>query len=510
MVAVFAGMALTVLAYVSIKPAFHVAMVSSAALALFLHCANPSVARQMMPRALFIAIGLPIVAWSLFNINLLYIAMILWVPLVSRGRLRHVVPAYLYSLLLLPGLDSSIAVGSLKLFDFGVHDALALGAAFMVFANTAKARPRPQLDLPALAVMFMLGAALARDTSITHFFRTTMNTMLDLGLPYYIISRGVRNIEEIRTSMLWLGCGAVTLAAILIYEVVKEWPIYNELYYHYSMPTLLLVKARGGMLRAGGPFVESTSAAMVLATCCLALWLSREQFRSRGWYWTSLATAFLGLAAPQSRGAWIGLLIAMCAVQVFRARYGRLIQTGLVVGIIGGALRVAAEFSPSISETVGLSGGSSATSEYRRLLLKRGLEEFAGSPIWGFPLQEVTMRLEDLRQGEGIVDFVNTYLWVMLIAGTVGAVIFVGAFLYFLVRLTSYRHPDPAVPGGAVAASFVFAGLVMPMEMLFFTSFGGRPAFFVFALFGYAVALIHIREARPYPKPRLLAAPAQG
>ncbi|MBO9623891.1 MAG: O-antigen ligase family protein [Sphingomonas sp.] len=502
LVAILAVLALLGLAYATIKPAFHVAMVSSAALALFLHSVKPPIAQQMMPRALFMAIGMPILAWSLLNVGMLFVAMLLWVPLVSRCHLRHVVPAYLYSLLLLPGLDISFALGGIKLFDFGVHDALVIGAAFVVFASAAKARPRLQLDVPAVAVMLMFGAALARDTSVTHFFRVSVNVVLDLGLPYYVVSRGVRTIDEMRASMLWLGCGAVTLAAILLYEVFRAWPIYNELYYHYSLPTLLLVKARGGMLRAGGPFVESTSAAMVLATCCLALWLSREQFRSKGWYSASLALGLAGLAAPQSRGAWIGLLIAICAAQAFRARYGRLIRSGLIVALLAGGLRLAAEASPSLSETMGLSGGSSETSEYRRLLLKRGLEEFADSPIWGFPMDEVTSRLHDLRQGEGIVDFVNTYVWILLIAGVVGALIFIGAFLYFLYHMAKYRRPDPEVPGGAIVASFVFAGLIMPMEMLFFTSFGGRPSFFVFVLFGYAAALINIRSHQALPERR--------
>lgn len=481
--------------YPSIKPAFHVGTISCVGLAIFLQLLRPSVAEAMAPRALACVVGLPLLAWTMPNIWLFYALLLLWVPLIA-GRAGQVVPIYLFSLLLLPGLDEVAALGSIKLFDFGVHDALALGAAAMLFVNVGKARARVASDLPALAAMLLLMVALSRDTTPTHFVRMAINVGFDLGLPYYIVSRGVRAVEEMRTAMLWLGCGAIVLSAILLYEVWKAWPIYNILYDQYGLTTQLLVKARGGVLRSGGPFVEPTSAAMVLGICIIALGLSREFFRGRWSYAAIMAVALVGMTAPQSRGAWIGLLTAAAAVQLYRGRHLRLAVAGFVLGSIGSLLLLAARFSPYLSETLGLTGGSSETSEYRRLLWARGMEEFWHSPIFGFSMPQITARLSDLRQGEGIVDFVNSYIWILLIAGAVGAVLFFGAFVYYLARLLPLRRSFAGDTDGLAAASFVFAGLAMPLEMLFFTSFGGRPAFFVFALFGFAAALLAIAGER--------------
>jgi hypothetical protein len=479
--------------YLTIRPAFHIAIISCAAIVLFLYCLRPDAARAMMPRAPIVAIGMPVLAWSLPNVWVLYAAMLAWVPLVA-GRRSYIVPLYLYSLLLLPGLDETIALGSIKLFDFGVHDALGLGAAAALLPHAGKARPRVMLDLPAVSVMLLLIAALARDTSLTNFLRVAVNVTLDLGLPYYIVSRGVRTIDEFRTAMLWLGCGGITLSAILIYETWASWPIYNQLYAYYDVSTLLIVKARGGVLRSGGPFVEPTSAAMVLATCVLALWLSRDYLRSRWQSMLLFAFALIGLSAPQSRGAWLGLLTALAMVLVFRGRYAQLVRSAIVIGAAGAMLFLAAQVSPYLSETMGLSGGSSETSQYRRLLFDRGIEEFWHSPVWGYSMPQVTLRLSDLRQGEGIVDFVNSYIWILLISGAIGTLIFVGAFVNFLLRMLKFRRPIGGDHGNVIAGSFVFAGLAMPMEMLFFTSFGGRPGFFVFVMFGFAAAFITIRE----------------
>ena len=397
-------------------------------------------------RSLTIVISMPIIAWALPDIRLLHAVMCMWVPLVA-GRFNLVVPVYLFSLLLLPGLDTTASMGSLKLFDFGVHDGLAVGASVAVFLNRAKARPRPQWDLAALAVILLIGVAISRETSVSNFLRTSVNVVLDLGLPYYILSRGVRSIDDLRTAILWLGCGAVTLSALLIYEAWKSWPVYNELYSNYGLSTLLLVKSRGGFMRSGGPFVESTSAAMVLAICILALWLSRDYFRSSRHHLLLFAIALVGLSAPQSRGAWVGLCLALGCADVCRARYVQLAGKTMLIGVTGAILLSAAQLSPHLSETMGLSGDSSETSDYRRLLFDRGLQEFWHRPILGYASPEIHNRLHDLRQGEGIIDFVNTYIWIMLLSGVVGLTIFAGAFMFFLLNVWRFRRAKSGPPG---------------------------------------------------------------
>lgn len=60
------------------------------------------------------------------------------------------------------------------------------------------------------------------------------------------------------------------------------------------------------------------------------------------------------------------------------------------------------------------------------------------------------------------------------------------------------------------AATFILASLGMTLEMLFFNSFGTRPAVFVFILFGLATAFLGSvkAEARASAFPRRSAAMA--
>ncbi|WP_179042944.1 O-antigen ligase family protein [Sphingobium lactosutens] len=497
------AMGLPVLAYLAIKPALHVAVISAATVMFYLHCLVHE-QRRDMASALSIVILMPIIAWTLTNPWMLYLVMVVWVPLFARDAGR-VVPVYLFSLLLLPGLDMTAVVGSLKLFDLGVHDVLGVGAAAALFCNRGKSRIDWRRDVPTYSVILLIGAALARDTSFSHLLRSTSNLMLDYGLPYYIASRGVRNMDEFRRVLLWLGCGALVLSSLLIYEAMRSWPIYNELYGQYG-GILPMVKSRGGMIRAGGPFVEPTSAAMVLALCTIAIWICRSAFRTARHHALILLIAFVGLAAPQSRGAWIGLGFALVLVEIYLGRYRAIVKGGLIATLGFSALFAAALSSPQLSETLGLSGGSSETSEYRRQLFERGMEEYWQSPLLGFSNPELEIRLADLRQGEGIIDYVNSYIWIMLISGAVGLAIFVGAFVHYLRKLIGYRRLPTSDRAGRESAAFIFAGLSMTLEMLFFTSFGTRPAIFTFVLLGFAAALFNLyRRPARYPMSAVIA-----
>ncbi len=490
--------------YYVIKPSFFVGTVSAMAICLFLFCLRKDVRKPIEIPMLVIAVAMPVLAWSVPTLPLLFIGMCFWVPL-AAGRFSLIVPVYLFSLLLLPGLDDTISIGSLKLVEFSVHDALALGAAAAIFVRPDKAKCRIEWDIIVLSVVLMISLAIARDTSLSHHFRALAETSLDLALPYYIVSRGLRSSDELRSSMLWLSAGGVVIAALLVFEVWKAWPIYHELYRAFELPTLLLVKVRAGLIRAGGPFVEPTSAAMVLAMCTLALYLSRDYFRNRSTYMLLMAVVVVGLIMPQSRGAWVGACIAIAAADVLRGHHARFGRKAFLAGGAISCLFLAAQFSPYLSEMLGLSGGSSASSDYRRLLLNRGLEEFANNPILGHSMQELYPRMHDLVQGEGIIDFVNAYIWIMLIGGLVGLVIFLVPFIHFLIgilRAGRFRGPKKR---DVEAGVFVFGSLLMIMEMLFFTSFGmTRPAFYQFALFGFAAAFLRLQR-----KPDLVSLPAE-
>ena len=484
---------ITLYAYLVARAGLFIAIISGAALAIFYTLLKPEPRRALGSAPFIMAIGLPLAAWMIPVLSLLIVVMAGLVPMLARSGQR-VAPIYLFALLLLPPLDQTMAVGGLKLFDFGLHDALAGGAALCLWLRPHWRTPaRPMLDLPVLALLALFVFVFTRGTSVTNVLRMAVDVGLDCGLPYYIVSRSIRTGADIIRCMLHLAAGAAILSCILCFEVATSWPIYNVLYDRYAVDLLLLVKNRGGMLRAGGPFLESTSMAMVLVFCFLAAWLAGNAFRSRAGHAALLLLLLLGLAAPQSRGAWLGLFVSMALVDLYRRQWRAMVSRGVVAGMAALALLAVAQSRPQLAESLGLSGTSSATNDYRQRLLDRGLEEFAHHPLLGHSRAELLVRLQDMTQGEGIVDFVNMHLYMALLGGLVGLGLFNGVFLYYLRQCWHGRGRLP--PEELIGAAFTFGALATPLQMLLFTSMGGRVQIFVFVFFGLGTAVARQHRA---------------
>lgn len=479
-------------AWAFIHTGVYAACVGAFAAALFALSLRREYRQDMATRAILAAFLTPVLAWTLPHILLLFLAMCFWVP-VMAGRRDRIPGVYLFSLMLLPGLDVPIAIGSLKLFDFGVQDGLVLGSAIAVACNPVRHSGRFTADKWAVALMMLFTVALSRETSATNLLRTASNVVLDLGLPYFVLSRGIASPDELRATIRWFACGGLVLAALMIFEAARSWSLYNELYPHYGLPIMFYMKARGGILRAAGPFMESTSAALVLAVCLAGLWLLRDDFRSRLRHYALAAVMFVGLSVPQSRGAWMGVLVGLVLIDLYRRDYLVLVRRGMAVAGLAALVLGGAAVSSGFASAAGLSAGPGDTVEYRKLLFQRGMEQIMQRPLTGYSTFQLNVVMADLRQGEGIIDFVNSFIWVALVSGVGGLALFVANYAVPMAQAWSLRGrcrgDDWGGAEGRDAGAFLFASLAMLMVMFAFTSFGMRPASVTFAMFGFGCAL---------------------
>jgi hypothetical protein len=457
-----------------------------AGLAITYGCLSSAARQDLGAAPAVIAVALPVLAFFLPKLALLHAVMLLLVPICAAGRVERIAPLYLFALMLLPDLREPIMIGSLKLWQHDIHISLGIGALAALLLTRGRGRGGVAFDIPFATILLVLVYAQARDTSATNFLRDLVSLILSYGIPYYVVSRGVRSVDDLRRVMLALAaCGAI-LSLILLFEALKAWPMYRNLYSHYGLELggEASVKIRAGIMRAAGPFVESTSMAFALLFSALAGWLSRDRFRSRLHYLAFSSLLLVGLFPPQSRGAWVGILVALLAVNLFRkgaVHAGRIL---VIVAIAATMLLPIVLASNRLSDLAGLSRSSQTTVDYRQRLFERGMTEVRAHPFAGQPYPQVVKNLSDLKQGEQIVDFVNTYLYLALIAGIPGLLLFVGSLMASVAGLWRIRDRMSKLP-----AAFVFAGLVAPIEMLAFTSFGGRPAIVLFGMMGFAAAL---------------------
>ena len=90
-------------------------------------------------------------------------------------------------------------------------------------------------------------------------------------------------------------------------------------------------------------------------------------------------------------------------------------------------------FSLLSFSTVSAGDEASFSITYRQRLLERSWDLFTQHPFLGDQL--ALQKLTDMRQGEGIIDMVNTYVEVSVFHGFIGLSMFVGFILIALVRV---------------------------------------------------------------------------
>jgi O-antigen ligase len=109
--------------------------------------------------------------------------------------------------------------------------------------------------------------------------------------------------------------------------------------------------------------------------------------------------------------------------------------------------------------------------------------------------------MQQLRQGQGIIDIVNTYLGVALASGLVGLALFCGFFLVVLVQLAAAMRRAGARDGETYAlGQALFCALLGILMMIFTTSSIGLIAVIYWAIAGLGAAYARMLPVQPDPE----------
>ena len=131
------------------------------------------------------------------------------------------------------------------------------------------------------------------------------------------------------------------------------------------------------------------------------------------------------------------------------------------------------------------------TVEYRKRLAETSWLLILQNPIFGS--RNFLAYMEELRQGEGIIDLVNAYATIALSYGLVGLGLFVGFFATILVKcVKSVRQVSSIDPGFALAGAALAAVLVAALAMLFTVNLYMSIGVLTWSLAGMAVAYARI------------------
>jgi len=444
-----------------------------------------------------IMVGLYVVGLWGHIIWVVFLALMLSIPLLARNR-GDAAALYAIAVLSLPDLPYKFQIGGFYVAEIDKYMFAAFGLAIAFRRFAGEVRSGSRFDIPFLIVL-TLELAESRDPQWTTELRMMLPTLLTLALPYYLVSRSITSMQDIRRFVLALTLGGFVLAIVATAEVRFHTLFYQQITSNLpvALGENLYQKMRGGVIRAPASFPESTSLANFLAASAIAVLGLGTAFASKIKRNIALGVLLIGLVAANSRGAFIGVALGLLAFDFYRKRWGALsVKLGIGSGIYVAAL-IAAPFSPYVAGMVGKGSDTQGSTNYRVQLLTRGMEEIRKHPLLGTTMKNALDSLEDMRTGQHIIDLVNGYITYGLTLGYTGMVgllmVFVTLSGAMLVTRRKLRGNDLALD----AAAFVFSVSSFMAAVAFFTTFGSEKSSFFYWIAALGAALYALRRGAP-------------
>jgi O-antigen ligase len=293
-----------------------------------------------------------------------------------------------------------------------------------------------------IVVMFL------RSTSATDTLRQATYVFIDVLLPYYVISRGLRTLPAMREAIFCFLLATLLVTVAGIFEFGRHWLLYRALLDALGLSTEYGgYLGRDGALRASATTGHPIALGTVIAAGIGLFTYLKDELGSPLHRRLAGIALIGGAFASLSRGPWLGTAV-MFAVYVATGRAGLRNLAFLVIGCVVAIPLLAVV--PGGQKLLNLLPfiGTVETENiyYRERLIDNALIVIGRNPLFGSIDYLKTPEMESMRQGQGIIDIVNTYISVALEYGFIGLALFVGFFLAVLYgvfkAIRALKHVD--------------------------------------------------------------------
>lgn len=258
--------------------------------------------------------------------------------------------------------------------------------------------------------------------------RSAFLLFIDAVLFYAIASRSAQDNSVFRSVFSGYVTGAAVLAFVGVFEFSRDWLLYS------SLDEALGAERgsgnylrRGESLRAMGTAGHAIPYGYAMAVGLMLLLGLRRHFPRQIVWWAGIGILVMGLVSAYSRGPWVGALagfVVFCLTGPHKwknfahlALFSMVLFAVLIATPLGEALLYRAA-------TV-----DTGTFDYRERVFWNAIEIISANPFFGSDNFMFTAAMQELIQGQGIIDIVNTYVAVPLRSGLVGLLLFAGFFL---------------------------------------------------------------------------------
>ncbi len=338
--------------------------------------------------------------------------------------------------------------------------------------------------------------------TVANAIRVVIDQLLKMWLPFYVAGRSLRNIRELREAMATWVMALSLMGPQALFETGRGWIMYEGLRASLGAPpaglTLYLLRDNdgGGFLRAVVTGGHSIALGYMVGVG-ICIWVAlRASLQPPKYGLFVLAMLFAAFAASFSRGPWVSVVAGLLFITLTGPGFfKRLIWVTVVCAV----LMVGLLFTESGQKFYGylpfVGSTASDSVDYRVRLFEVSMEVFMSNPVFGNYRFLIDPRMEQMRQGQGIIDMVNTYLSVAMSYGIIGLTVFVLPFLIVLVgatwmaRRVEPMHASMGVTGrvlaGAILATLMTIATASSVEyvpIVYWPLLGMGAAYIVMAL----------------------------
>lgn len=279
------------------------------------------------------------------------------------------------------------------------------------------------------AYLLLFAILYLREFNITNNLRQIFYLFMDIFLVYFVTSRALKNLQVFRDALMSFVLIAMVTALLAIFESYKHWLLFATVIEVLNLHGDTQPLGRDGMLRAMVMTGQPIALGYVMVVALGMYLFVQRHIRSNFIRRAGMLLLVGGLLAPLSRGPWVGAaLLAVVFIATGRYAMRRLLSLGasavlvlLLISVLPGGDRVI-NLLPFIGTT------EKGNIDYREQLITNSMTVINRNPWFGSNDFFQAPEMEAMRQGQGIIDVVNTYLSVTLFAGGVGLALFVGFF----------------------------------------------------------------------------------
>ena len=437
--------------------------------------------------------------------------------LLIAGR-REANPMALFAMLMfaIPPISAPLSglglVNQLFVLDYPRLLALCilLPAAIYIVRNGASDTGSFKLvDLLVLGfIVTQLGLRLLVDTG-TNTARYAIYAGLDVGLPYYVASRSLRDVRAFRGVLASFVLAAMVMALVAIFESVRHWllyaPLESALDVKWDRGSYLY---RGGFLRAQGTTGQPIVLGYIFVVALGCHAYLRRCIAVRSMWWLGLMLLTGGLIASFSRGPWVATIVGLVVFRLTAPQaVGGLLKASIGLGAFVAVVLSTPLGADAISFLPFVGSIENENVVYRQHLFDVSLNLILQNPWFGSVGYADALASQNLVIG-GMVDIVNTYVGIGLANGLVGLGCFAGAFLVAMLGIlrAMWRLPDRSVEAHTLGSGLL-ACIAGAMVTIFTVSSISFIPLVYWTLLGLGAGYVRMLQARAPAAPDNQPAP---